>query len=238
MLAYFEGERPGSRQRFVRITSDRASNAYLEAEQLLVGLRDDYPENRDYRLALARCFLGQIRLAALNGGEFDSLCEKPVAILRQLIAEDSSDPRYQSELADAIALVCGLKQYDGDRLAQLDEAVSLSRSLVERLPSQPEYEELLSRCLIEEAKELDRTRQASEAAEAYVEAVKLRGALVDRYPSVTAYKIQLVVALRQYADVLATLQRIEEQVNVLFEAKYWYAKIPKRSGRPGRRPSR
>ena len=235
ILDYIDRERPGSRERLIRMTSERARNAYPEAERLLVGLHDDYRENRDYRLALARCYLGQIRLAALNGDQIDPLCEKPVAILRQLVEEDSSDPRYQYELADALTLVCGLEQYGGDRLAQIGDAVSLSRSLVARLPSQPEYEELLSRCLIEEGKVLDRTQQTDEAAAVYAEVVKLRGTLIDRYPSVTAYQIQLVVALRQYADVLATLQRIEEELNVRLEADYWYGKLPQRRGR-GRPP--
>jgi tetratricopeptide (TPR) repeat protein len=181
-----------------------------EARELLEQLVRDEPGNPDYRLALAETFQAELRFHQLRGRPADAeeTLTEAVQFLQQAARDFPKVPAFQYALADTLSLAMPSgRRHDKSPLQHIERAISIAAKLVMTYPQVPEYRSLQGRLESELAAAQVEAGQLDTAEQHYLAAITQQRSLVDRYESVSLYRLSYAQSLYE----LAQLQRRRKQ---------------------------
>ena len=199
-----------------------AADSHRQAIGILESLLVNYPDDVDYRLALARAYRIYYPFVALGMQRTTprKIRASGISILEDLVSDFPNVPDYQCELSEMLLTTSPVWHGQGDTndsTQQLPRATDLARQLVQAHPSIPRYQALLARALKARASRLERT-EAVEAEKLYRESVDLYRSLADEFADIPAYQMFLALALQDHARNLRSLERLADARQVLEQA--------------------
>lgn len=208
----------------VRLQRDLTYNA--EAIELLEGLCEQDPNQMQFRLDLARNHRDRMRLSRLLGNktDFDVSLDQATRILQELLQKSPSSAVLKYELANLYASSLVHPNIDSDRL---DEALRLIREALEDHPSVPEYQSLHASLLARSAwaqpfaTESPNDRQFERVENGITrlqQAIAIQQGLVDRFPEIPLYGINLLQAKVQLVEFTSQFRRPEKAKQSLVDA--------------------
>lgn len=197
---------------------EEARRAATEAVAILSALSAEDPSNRTYRLELARAHRRSIDAFRIGGSRDEAAQALAAAItqLQWLVDDSPNSPVYRYELATTLCV-----RLSGNRIehaVRVSRAVSLARELTRDYPGIPEYRALLASALTQRN---NLKRGTAESREGWEEIVSIYRELHRQFPDTFAYRLSLVVALRNLAGAeerenpMAARQTIKEAVKLL-----------------------
>jgi len=186
-------------------TSEAAENN-RRALEILQKLTEEAPDNRPYRLAMARSQRDRYLILAYGGRaeEAHQARQEAVRILEQLIVDAPNNPDYPYELAQTYSMPYRRPRdakVPESRVEELRRAVELGTELVARYPTVPDYRALLARSHQRSAEELRTAQSLADVDTHLAKAVELHKGLVADFPSVLGYRFFLARSLVQLAEV-------------------------------------
>jgi serine/threonine protein kinase len=175
----------------VRRTLLRKAQAFYER---ILEEADDDPEIRK-EAALAYRRVGEISLMLGLTDEAEAAFGQALALERQLVAEFPGDPKYRIDLA-LTQLARGVYLNSSGKPAEpaWEETRDICRELVQRYPTELEYQARLAQALNNLGVIYHRAGRLSLAAAAYEEAARLLEPLILADPGPTEYAVGLAVA--------------------------------------------
>lgn len=212
------GGPPADRMQRGRQVMEEARRAATEAVAILSALSAEDPSNRTYRLELARAHRRSIDAFRIGGSRDEAAQALAAAItqLQWLVDDSPNSPVYRYELATTLCV-----RLSGNRIehaVRVSRAVSLARELTRDYPGIPEYRALLASALTQRN---NLKRGTAESREGWEEIVSIYRELHRQFPDTFAYRLSLVVALRNLAGAeerenpMAARQTIKEAVKLL-----------------------
>ncbi len=183
--------------------------ATRRAAELLERLVDEFPDVREYRHLLARCY-GEMPPDPPGRGQGGSNAKKDRAIelLRKLVKDFPRVPDYQLDLCETLARPnppprSSDQRDTTNRLQRLEEAVSLGKQLVGQYPNVPDYALAHARTLDQLGLTLLNAKQLDEAEKVQRQAVKRQQRLHEQYPEVVAFSFWLGLMERTLGRILS-----------------------------------
>lgn len=190
--------------------ANRLDDGMAQAERglaLLQGLVADYPDNGDYRLALARCYthlwgfsrLADAKLSVPDRQAF--YADQALKRMEQLVDDFPANPSFQSELAVAYAITSHWPAAElapdqrAQCVARLRRGIEMTRRLTASYPDVPDYRAALSACCLSLANYLWISDAQGEAAQLVEQAVDLGRSLQAEFPSLKRHPGMLPRAL-------------------------------------------
>jgi serine/threonine protein kinase len=179
-----------------------------QAVALLERLVAEFPSVGEYRHLLACCY----REAPPDRG---ARSNRAAELLRQLVKDFPRVSDYRLDLCEALAQP-GPPPRRGDvreqasRQQRLEEAIALSRPLVEQYPNVPAYTAAHARYLDGLGMDRYRAGKYSEAEKLHRRAIAYQSKLVKQYPDVAAYTFWLGLMERSLGDALAERGQLKE----------------------------
>ena len=202
-----------------------AGDRYRESVELLLGLTHEYPEEVDYRLALARAYRAYYPLVAFRRHDTDAdrIRADGVALLEQLVADFPSVPDYRCELSEM--LLTTSRRWRGATASNvstesLQRAVDLARRTSREHPAIPRYRAVLARALKEQAQRTAHSHRDS-ADDIFAESIVEYRSLAESYPDNPAYFMFLATALEDRGTNLSALRRDTDACLVYRDAIGW-----------------
>jgi serine/threonine protein kinase len=197
----------------------QALTGYMaKAEELLKGLLEEQPANRDYRLAMARCCRGQYLLDGIGREPSEHRCDRAVSLLEDLVEDFPNEPTFRFELADTLSIVTSVSPGDDEATAQLEQASAMAEELVRQFSTVPDYRFLLANCVFRLARAHSQSGRFTEASELIHKTLELQRALVQQYPSAVRYQMLLSRTYVELARGLMRQDAIEEARDTLVHA--------------------
>jgi tetratricopeptide (TPR) repeat protein len=196
---------------------------HLRAWQLLEELVKQDPDNPEYMLAQARCFVSMYRTFALEPFDASTISWKATAIanLEKLVERYPSVPDYKCELAETLTTL-GISRTRGAEAAQqeatLRRAVEVARELNHTYAGIPRYRACLARSLQWLGNNLQNSKQTDESMAIQLQAVRLYRALAEEFPTVAAYQRYAGWSLFTHAEMLRRRDQFQESRASLEEA--------------------
>ena len=186
-----------------------------QAIELLKQLVSEYPEQAEYRLALARAYRRYHPPAGVSrdGNTREWFRAEAVSIIRELAAEYPTVPDYRCELSETLATVSFesiVFKGRGFQEFQLRRAVGLAKGITDEYPEIPRYRGALARSKKDLARLLLDTNRSNEAESLAAAAVVLYEDLWSEFPDVRAYQFFLASALHAHGDILRDIDRLSE----------------------------
>lgn len=193
---------------------EAAKRNHRQAISILEYLVAEYPENTEYRVALAhgyRIYYSCI-VYSREKEDPDAIRSTGIAILEQLVSDFPNVPDYRCELSEMLASTSSYRRGENNRdeqIKRLERAVSIARQLALEHPSIPRYRAVLARNLKELAQTHSRTNR-DQSHELYLEAVSIYRTLAHEYTGIPVYHLLFAMILKEHADNLDKLDRGEE----------------------------
>ncbi|MFO1063505.1 MAG: protein kinase [Pirellulales bacterium] len=186
---------------------ENIANELNEAAELLGGLCREYPDNDDYRFALAQVHHHRMShwLIESRIHEAEQAFEASLRELDALIEKNPNQPRALVERSDTLAAAgLGLKSLSPDqRRSYLEQAVANAEKLCEAFPNNAEYQTLLGgthyKLGVSAAQNRPEQSPELEVAENHLDkAVEAFDNLHRRFPSNRFYRFRFLVAYHQF----------------------------------------
>jgi serine/threonine protein kinase len=208
----------------LRIQRDLSYNT--EAIELLEKLCQEDPSQSQYRLDLARNHRDRMRLSRLlgNQADFETSLSKATEIFQQLLEKNPKSPVLKYELANLYASGLMVPSDDGKRL---ELAIGMMREVIEEHPSVPEYQALYASLLARVAWSMPFAQEASTERQfervengiaKFQQAISIQQGLVDRFPDIPLYGINLLQIKVQLVEFTSQFRRPEKAKQYLAEA--------------------
>lgn len=201
---------------------DPAAN-HVRALEILRKLAEEWPENPEYRLALARTYrdLAGATGRRSRGEDAAAARQEAVRLLERLVADFPANPDYVFELAETYAAT--VRRFSRSppseaEIGRLRRAVEIETQLVQRYPNVPDYQAALARLHTELARVLQSAGQADEGEKSLRQAIALQKALADRFPEVPQYQVELARDLFLLVFTLRARDKKTEARQTLEEA--------------------
>jgi len=199
--------------------SDDAKREYTLAISGFQGLAKDYPQEPQYRQALANTYnwLGEtLRVRTATQFEAEAAYDNALRIQQSLLRDARENtpvyPQYRRELARSYYNRGILRFYTarlGDSESDFEEAIKLLKPLAAADPGSPSAQEL-SRAYNDLGTLLRRQDRLPEAIVFYEQAVRIHGELTKRKPDNREYKQELAVFYNNLALLLLDQKQIEK----------------------------
>jgi len=195
----------------------RTIEANAEARQILQSLCDEEPNSTAYRLALARATRDHARIAQFRRDfqEADASFSKAVRILEALQQEFPGVDLFRFELADTLGSLNSFRPADMQRLQQ---SLQISRELMDKHPTIPEYRSLHAATLSRIAAVQNLQGQVIRAEAGLLESVEILQQLVEQFPEGLTYQLALLRTQQQLAGLLARNNRTAQAKQILDDA--------------------
>ena len=173
--------------------------AIIVAIDILSKLTKEFPEETKYRVALARAYRDQSKVAARANvpGESARAIRESIELFDAILADNRDSDSIRYELAKTLSSseASGLNQ-----MRRILRADSLSNSLLEQDPSLPRYQALRAHVLETLSLYQHRAGKAELAEDHLNDAISLYDALIEASPDLILYKTKKSQALEQFAD--------------------------------------
>jgi tetratricopeptide (TPR) repeat protein len=192
-------KRVGDIHRLLKDDLERARQAYGQAIVLLGALTRAFPDDAEYRHALAESYnwRGELeRTTPLHARAGDSF-RQARALQERLVADFPRRPEYRRDLARShynLAILLREANRADEADAAFAEAIDTLQHLARRFPDEPAYARELARCQFNRGPVLRVRGKGLEAEEAYRQALTVLEDLVAKYPRRRAYRRELMVA--------------------------------------------
>ena len=208
----------------LRIQRDLSYNT--EAIELLEQLCQEEPSQSQHRLDLARNYRDRMRLARLlgNQSDFESSLSKATEILQQLLEKNPKSPVLKYDLAN---LYASSLAYPAEGKNRLEQALGLMQEVLDEHPWVPEYQALYASLLARMAWSMPFAQDSSterqfERIEIGIaklqQSIAILQGLVDRFPDIPLYGINLLQIKVQLVDFTMQFRRPEKAKQHLDEA--------------------
>lgn len=186
-----------------------------------------------YSLAFARTYRDRMGLCRVLGrkDEADDAFEKSKSILNGLMIERKDSAVLKYELAN----LHFLNAYDEDgREDFLDQALRLTKEILEDYPLVPEYQTLHANLLVRTAwqsieGEDDRpmAEKVDKGVDHFQQAIGIQKSLVDRFPEIPVYAVHLLQTNSQFAEFYGTVRRPERARQIMAQSLELAEKLAK-----------
>ena len=195
----------------------RTAEANAEALQILETLCREKPDSSAFRLALARATRDSARIAQFQRdfSRADTALVAAIEILEQLLKQHPESELFQFELADALSSMVSFRPAD---MPRLQRSLQLTRQLMEKKPSAPEYRGLHASTLARVAGVHAAGGQFLRAESGLVEAVRIFEDLANDFPEGIAWQFALTRTQQQLASLYARNNRNADAQAVLSAA--------------------
>jgi len=188
-----------------------------------------------YKLAFARTYRDRMGLCRVLGktDEAQEAFEKSKSILNDLMIEKKDAAVLKYELANLYFL----KAYNADNGEEnLEQALLLSKEILEAFPLVPEYQTLHANLLVRSAWqsiEGGDDRPLADKIDAslanFQQAIGIHQSLVDRFPDIPIYAVHLLQATSQLGEYYGSVRRPERARQVMTQAVEIAEKLAKSS---------
>ena len=208
----------------LKIQRDLSHNS--EAIGLLEELSQQEPNQAQYRLELARNYRDRMRMSRLIGNQqvFEESLGKATEIFKDLLEKSPKSPVLKYELANLYASSLVHPSLDADRL---EEALRLIQEVIDEHPAVPEYQTLYAALLARSAwvqpfapdppteRQFERVENGINKLQ---HAINIHQGLVDRFPEIPLYGLNLLQAKVQLVEFTTQFRRVEKAKASLAEA--------------------
>ncbi len=175
------------------------SEPMRRAAELLERLVDEFPKVPEYRHLLACCLR--------DGPE----SWRGVELLRELVKEFPRVPDYRLDLCETLGALGPPHRGEGkEKRKRLEEAIALSRPLVDLYPNVPEYTAAYARYLDRFGLVLFDAGELDAAGQAHRKALDLQNKLVKQCPDVLAYTFWQCLMERALGRTLSERSKLTE----------------------------
>lgn len=188
-----------------------------------------------YKLAFARTYRDRMGLCRVLGkkDDADEAFEKSKSILNGLMMEKKDSAVLKYELANLYFL----NAYKADSgVDYLEQALLLTKEILEDFPLVPEYQTLQANLLVRSAWESiegEDERPLAGKIDAglanFQQAIGIHQSLVDRFPDIPVYAVHLLQATSQLGEYHGAVRRPERARQVMTQAVELAEKIAKSS---------
>ena len=208
----------------LKIQRDLSHNS--EAIGLLEELSQQEPNQAQYRLELARNYRDRMRMSRLIGNQqvFEESLGKATEIFKDLLEKSPKSPVLKYELANLYTSSLVHPTLDADRL---EEALRLIQEVIDEHPAVPEYQTLYAALLARSAwvqpfapdppteRQFERVENGINKLQ---HAINIHQGLVDRFPEIPLYGLNLLQAKVQLVEFTTQFRRAEKAKASLAEA--------------------
>ncbi|MFM8396566.1 MAG: protein kinase domain-containing protein [Pirellula sp.] len=208
----------------LRIQKDLNHNS--EAIGLLEELAKQEPNQTQYRLELARNYRDRMRMSRLVGNQqdFEKSLRQATEIFKGLLEKNPKSPVLKYELANLYASSLVHPAFDANRL---EEALKLIQEVIDEHPAVPEYQTLYASLLARSAwvqpfapdppteRQFERVENGINKLQ---QSIAIHQGLVDRFPEIPLYGINLLQTKVQLVDYTTQFRRPEKAKQSLAEA--------------------
>jgi tetratricopeptide (TPR) repeat protein len=208
----------------LKIQRDLSHNS--EAIGLLEELSQQEPNQAQYRLELARNYRDRMRMSRLIGNQqvFEESLGKATGIFKDLLEKSPKSPVLKYELANLYTSSLVHPTLDADRL---EEALRLIQEVIDEHPAVPEYQTLYAALLARSAwvqpfapdppteRQFERVENGINKLQ---HAINIHQGLVDRFPEIPLYGLNLLQAKVQLVEFTTQFRRAEKAKASLAEA--------------------
>tara|TARA_R110002049_G_scaffold50370_2_gene142995 strand:+ start:63963 stop:66629 length:2667 start_codon:yes stop_codon:yes gene_type:complete len=171
-----------------------------EAIDTLQGLVNEFPENTEYQMELARAYRDASKVAAQHrfGGPAKSWSRQSLRMFDDLLDESPKSDSIRYELAKTLAVS---DSFGIDRMMHLNRAVRLCDSLLERNPNVTSYHALKAHTLGTVAELHRRTGAEDRAMVTLLDQVEIQRELIEQSPELLSYRTKLAQTDEKIADI-------------------------------------
>jgi serine/threonine protein kinase len=184
----------------------RIAEANTEALQILESLCSEKPDSSAFRLALARATRDSARIAQFHRdlSRADTAFTDAIQILERLLEQHPENELFQFELADALSSMVSFRPGD---MPRLQRSLQLTRQLMEKKPSAPEFRGLHASTLARIAGIHAASGQFLRAESGLLDAVRIFEELAKEFPEGFAWQFALTRTQQQLATLYARNNR-------------------------------
>lgn len=195
--------------------------AAAKGVEVLTELVDQHPDDSKFKVALARAYRDQSKVAARAGRPANSeeAVKRSIDLFESMLAENQDSESIQYELAKTLSSSEALSLNQTFRILRAEK---LSESLLERSPDLPRYQALRAHVLESLATRRSRIIGKRDAESILEEALDLYDALIRDAPDYILYRTKKSQTLELYADIKLrngerqeAIDRLEQAIAVL-----------------------
>jgi serine/threonine protein kinase len=181
--------------------TDRAQAVLRESIDVLTKLTNEYPDNQQYQVELARAYRDKAVTASLvrHRSEAENAIQRSIDLFRGLLNANPTLDAIRYELA---LTLCSTETFNMDRIRRSVEAHELCQKLLETSPDLPHVKALHASIRATLAERQMRTAKYKAAEDTWREVLEIYESLIQTSPNVLLYE-------RRHSDTLESLAELK-----------------------------
>ncbi|MCE3018082.1 MAG: protein kinase domain-containing protein [Pirellula sp.] len=186
-----------------------------EALSILKELVEESPDKASYAVSLARALRDEVRFARQRGdrSEAEQALSRSLSILESLVTKNPEARGFQYELAETLVVTSGWRPQDAENL---DRALHVCDELLKASPYNSAYLALKATALSRMSM-AQRPANRNRSLELLLQATLIQQDLMDRFPDVPIYSMNLVESLIRLTELEPKPLKAKEHLDRAFQ---------------------